>query len=176
MVPLFYTVDMQHKCFFYNDANSSWERWDDDTLTDSPIPPGKYYFQRVRFDKGLLLLNYPENCYVHLQIRPLERHYAFKRFFRARRSFWPDREGIVFGETASDDRLFLLYRSPPVIWPLKLLSFWKLAALLDKKRTTGSNNFNEVVQQRAIYPTILEIPDTSDLFSFPAFVTRLFTQ
>uniref|UniRef100_A0A183CQW2 FERM domain-containing protein n=1 Tax=Globodera pallida TaxID=36090 RepID=A0A183CQW2_GLOPA len=26
-----------------------------------------------RFDKGLLLLNYLENCYVQLQIQPLER-------------------------------------------------------------------------------------------------------
>uniref|UniRef100_A0A183BKJ3 ApeC domain-containing protein n=1 Tax=Globodera pallida TaxID=36090 RepID=A0A183BKJ3_GLOPA len=76
MLPLFYKVDMQHKCLFYNDVNSSWERWDDDTSADSPIPPGKYYFQRDRFDKGLLLLNYLENCYVQLQIRPLERRCA----------------------------------------------------------------------------------------------------
>uniref|UniRef100_A0A914HNP6 BED-type domain-containing protein n=1 Tax=Globodera rostochiensis TaxID=31243 RepID=A0A914HNP6_GLORO len=139
MLPLFYRVDMHHKCLFFNDANSSWERWDDDTSADSPIPPGKYYFQRVRFDKGLLLLNYIENCYVQLQIWPLERRCTFKRFFRAQRSFWPDREGIVFGETTSDDRLFLLYRSPPVIWPLKLLSFWKLTALLDEKGATGGS-------------------------------------
>uniref|UniRef100_A0A183BKI7 Protein tyrosine phosphatase n=1 Tax=Globodera pallida TaxID=36090 RepID=A0A183BKI7_GLOPA len=38
MLPLFYKVDMQHKCLFYNDVNSSWERWDEDTSADSPIP------------------------------------------------------------------------------------------------------------------------------------------
>uniref|UniRef100_A0A914HN02 Uncharacterized protein n=1 Tax=Globodera rostochiensis TaxID=31243 RepID=A0A914HN02_GLORO len=151
MLPLFYRVDMQHRCHFYNDANSSWERWDDYSSADSSIPPGKYYFQRDRFDKGLLLLNYLENCYVELHIRPLERRCTFKRFFRAQRSFWPDREGIVFGKTTPDDRLFLLYRSPPVIWPLKLLSFWKLTALLDQNGATGFNNMtinsNEEAQQ-----------------------------
>uniref|UniRef100_A0A183C430 Glycogen debranching enzyme n=1 Tax=Globodera pallida TaxID=36090 RepID=A0A183C430_GLOPA len=147
IVPLFYQVTMRHKCLVFNEVDSTWERWDDDESTHSSLPAEKYYFRRDRFDKGLLLLNSVEKCYVQLQIRPMERRCTEGMLFG-------NKEGMLFGkQSSSKHRLLVLYRSPPLIWPLKWLSFWKLSALLDQKKAAGfndaiTNNSNALEQQQ----------------------------